>query len=872
MDDRMTARAGTRAMMTGAPSDFGNVLRRVRIAAGLTQEALAERAGLSVRGISDLERGVNRTPRKDTVALLLETLQPTGDDRAAFDAAAGGRGPRSARVRPQVSLPAPLTSLIGRAADVAAVSDLIGRRDVRLVTLTGTGGVGKTRLAIQIASDLRDDFPDGVWFVGLSSIYDPGLVAPSIAQAFDLPDAGDRAYRDRLIAYLGPKRLLLVLDNFEHLLPAATLVADLLGACPSLAVLVTSRAPLRVSGEHGRLVQPLAVPDLRHLPESDELARYPAVGLFLERAQAVSPEFQLTPANAAAVAMICSHLDGLPLALELAAARVKLLPPVAMVDRLQQRLQVLTIGARDSPARQRTLRDAIAWSYDLLESPEQRLFRCLAVFTGGWTLEAAEAVCGQLSTPDPVLDGLAALVDNNLVRAIEEQSGTPRFTMLETVGEYAREQLAGSGDEREYRLRHVRVFLEIAQQLDIKLRSSERMAWRDRLAAEVDNLRTAVNWAIERGEAELALGLTAALYWPWLQLGRFRELRQWSEAALALPSGMSHSAARARTMLTAGAFAWLNGDTVEMHQRLTEGAELCAEIGDRQGLGLAAQCLGLLALSQGDYAVAGAQLVESVAHFRQIEDEWHLANALFILGDAVVKNDPIEARALYEESLARFRQLGDPWGIALPLTGLGGIALQRGEYAAARALFSEGLALRQDLHDRWGAAISQTSLGEVARREGDFTGAATLLAEGLEVFREVGDQERVAWALHALGCVAEDQADPDRAGAYFAESLVLRQDQAHRPGMTASLAGLARVAASTGSPERAARLLAAADALREAGGVTVPPDERVAGERLLESARADLGEAAFAAAWDAGRARPIDLIVAEAVGRVGAYS
>ncbi|MGI8475314.1 MAG: ATP-binding protein, partial [Thermomicrobiales bacterium] len=565
-----------------------------------------------------------------------------------------------------------------------------------------------------------------------------------------------------------------------------------------------------------------------------------------------------------AVATICARLDGLPLAIELAAARIKVLPPVEMAERLRRPLHVLmTGGARDLPARQRTLRETLDWSHDLPSPSERRQFRRLAVFRGGWSLEVAESVAGSErseigedgSSAGSVLDAMAALVGSSLVRVTEGAGGAPRFSMLETVGEYARERLAEGGDERPCRSRHAHVFLALAERLDADLRGSGHLAARDRLTADIDNLRAAVDWAIGSGETELALRLTAALYWPWLQLGLFREGLRCSAAALALPGGPGRSVMRARALLAAGSFAWHQGDPDTARGQLDESAALSSELEDRQGQGLAALCLGLLALSRGEQAVAQSRLLESVAHFRAVGDGWHLANALFILGNAAVKNDPETARTLYEESLSRFRGLGDPWGIAWPLTGLGGIALQRGEWSTARTLFMEGLALRRELRDPWGMAISLTSLGDAARRAGDRDEAETFLVEGLSLLRELGDQERVAWALHTLGCVAADRGDGRRAYACFIESLALRQAQGHRPGMASSLVGLARIAAAD-APERAARLLGPADAARDGGRFDAGADERIAEERLLATVRGVLGQKAFAAAWDAGRAWP----------------
>lgn len=497
---------------------FGLVLKRFRIAAGLTHEALAERASLGARTISDLERGVSRTPRADTLTLLIDALGLPLEHQALLEAAARPE-PDLARLAASAprrlnSLPHPLTSFIGRDAEISAVRDLLLQDHTRLLTLTGPGGVGKTRLSLHVASQLDAVFRDGVVAVDLAPLASPDDIPQAIGRALGAVDEGPLSLED-LFTALEQKQLLLLLDNFEHLLAAAPLVTDVLRACPQVTVLATSRAALRLSGEQEYPVPPLPAPDLSHLPAMEALADYAAVRLFVERAARVRPDFVLTSTNAGAVAAICAQLDGLPLAVELAAARIRTLPPQILMERMQTSprtpLGLLAGGVRDAPARQQTLRDTIAWSHDLLSASEQTLFRRLAIFVGGSTLEAAEAVCGELSETDTVdvslgtkvripgmdvVEGFHGLVDNSLVSQDDGVDGAPRFRLLETIRAYAWEQLAASGEEGLMRQRHATYFLSLVEATGALLFASERTQVRQ--AAEHGNIQAALQWLVQQ--------------------------------------------------------------------------------------------------------------------------------------------------------------------------------------------------------------------------------------------------------------------------------------------------------------------------------------------------------------------------------------
>ena len=859
--------AACQRLLAAEPIDEETHVALIRLLAlaGRPRQAAEQYAVL----VDLLARELGAEPHPATRELIASIRAGRFPERALPLEPAITAGARDESPRPR-GLPAPLDELIGREREEAELRRLLAK--TRLLTLTGPGGVGKTRLALAVAHAAAPVFPDGATLVDVAPIEAPELVLPVMARACGVREEPGRSLLDTLTDHLGARRMLLVIDNMEHVMEAAPAVADLLAACPHLSALITSRSRLRLRGEQEYPVEPLAVPEgegggrrgesltsALRLP-STALADTPAVALFTRRAQAARPDFRLTEANAATVAAISRRLDGLPLAIELAAARVRLLPPAELLSQLEHPLSVLTSGPRDAPARQRTLRATIAWSHDLLTPEEQDLFARLSVFAGGCTLEAAESIGGDgfAST----LDLLASLVDQSLLRQTMGPGGSSRLSMLKTIREYARERLEFSGEADAVRHRHAMLFLAFAEAAEPELTGPEQATWLDRLEAEHDNLRQALTTFHGHAEDEAEPRLAAALWRFWWQRGYLSEGRSRLEQALAGDSDAGQ-AIRATAHDGAGALAEAQGDLAAAAIHHQAALRLRRELGDRRGEARSLTDFGIIADKMGNPPRAVELFAEALAIARDEDDRPQLAACLANLGFVSLdQGDHQRAVTAFRESLELFRELGDQRNLSYVLGGLGNLAFLNGDYAGAAALQEESLTVLRELGDRQGIADTVADLGHVAQRQGDLARAEELYSEALHRYQELGDRSGAAFALTHLGRLTRLRGDNARAGAFLRESLHAAWQLGERPLLTEAFEGLAEVACECGEAALCARLLGAAETLRETTGIPLPAVHEPAIAHCEATARAALGAPGFAAARAAGRALPLDQAMA----------
>jgi predicted ATPase/DNA-binding XRE family transcriptional regulator len=719
---------------------LGPTLKRLRRQAGMTQEELAERAGVSARTVSDVERGLRTLVHQDTARRLVSALGLSEEQRHGFEVVARGDA-RDAQPASTARPPSVLTPFLGRSKELDDIQAALLGGDVRLLTLTGPGGIGKTRLAIEAARTIEGSWPDGVYFISLGELKDPSLVAPEIAKAVGAVES-DPSLQQVLIKRLSGSKALIVLDTFEHLTVAVPLVYALVLGCPRCAFLVTSRSALRLRGEHELPVPPLeSPPDTPAGEQLDDVGRWPATALFWDRVRAVRPDLSLDRNNALLVAEICRRLDGLPLAIELAAARVKHLPLAAIRDQLDHRLELLVGGPLDLPVRQRAIRDTVAWSHELLDGRAKTLLRRFSVFAGGWRLADIEDVCGPAAEIGGALEGVSALVDQSLV-VVDRKGSEGRFEMLDVVREFAAQRLAEAGESQEVARRHALHYLDLAEQAEPKLVRAGHVLWFQRLAAERGNFRVGMAWAADRGETVMALRYGVALWRYWRHFGEFAEGRRWLDTALAV-EGDAPVSLRAKAVWAAGALAFPQGDHERMAVLASEAYKLALESEDRMDMRNALTSKGLVAMVRAQYQDALPSLREAVAICESLGLSWQLGTSYLNLGTALLHAGfGEEAVATLQKGLRVYRELGD-------------------DVFAARA---------------------SNSMAHAALARGDIGEAARLARDALSSVAEQGEWQGIGDGLQALAAVAAARSDPDRAARLAGAASAVREMIAARPG------------------------------------------------------------------------------------------
>jgi predicted ATPase/DNA-binding CsgD family transcriptional regulator len=791
------------------------------------------------------------------------SLPITSADQVVEETGAGPDQPLAVEVAAERSEPTTrylqphLTPLIGREREIVDIIALLRLPEVRLLTLTGTGGIGKSRLGLQVASESAVDFPDGVFFISLAHVNDPELVLSTIAITLRLSEAGDVPPLERLRAFIGQRRLLLLIDNFEQVIIAAPKLVELLAISPYLKILVTSRSVLHIHGEYEFMVSPLSLPDRGQCDEYETLTRFSAIAFFRQRAQAVKPDFEITPTNASVIADICWRLDGLPLAIELAAARLKLLNPQALLTRLDDRLQILTSTVQNVPVRQQTLRNTLDWSYDLLSPAQQRLFRLLSVFVDGCTLDAIEKVCGLSSVSS--LDEVASLVDHSLLYRLEESEGEgdgePRFYMLGMIREYGLEHLNGSGEERTIQDAHAAFYLALVEDVDARFFRGAQYGWLECLQQEYENVKAAWQWYAEQNRWELVLRMGSALWRFWWARGMLSEggsVLQWMLAASKNVSDLT----RARTLFAAGVLSGMQGNYGHAEAPCEDSLGVFRKLGDRRGTAVALWMLGDIAAMKSDLTTARARLEEARTLFEDLHDTWGVASALErIVSVALDDGDYVLARSLGQQSVAMFREMGDTWSMARSLWILGLVFFSLGELVEASVFLEECLQCSRKVGDKRNATYSLTLLGCIAFLQGRFDASQPLIAEGLAFAREIGDRRGLIWALTGQAWLALWREEFAAARSLYEEILVvlLQLDYDYKSFAALSLEGLACAVSRQGFYRWAARLWGAGEAVRCDGGPTTPPSIGKLYVRFMPLVRTQLGEAAFAAAWSEGR-------------------
>ncbi len=862
---------------------FGEWLKRRRKGMGWTQRQLAAQVNCSTIMLRKLE-AEERRPSVQIGERLAEIFNIPQHERTSFLRFARGdwrSAPiseyedtpwRASATPPRSKLPASLTSLIGREPELASLYEYLSDGSKRLLTLIGPPGIGKTRLSIESARLVLSEFPDGVFFVALAPLDGPSLIAPSIVQVLGYIEAKNQPASHQLVDAIGDKQMLLVLDNCEHLIEdVALLVSDFLSACPHLKILATSREALRVTGEWVYTVPALGLPEDSISLDIATASSFPALTLFAERAHAVRSDFALHADNIDAVASICSRLDGLPLAIELVAARTRLMSPLTLLERFSDQSMLFIDGMRAVPARQKTLNDAIAWSYDLLSEEEQKLFAYLSVFSGGFTLEAAESILSPTKTNQSVTDIIASLFDKSLLQRVPDREAhtKTRFNMLVTIQQFALDRLRFARGESEAHDRHLTYFLDLAEQGDKEIYGPDPVKWMERLEVEYYNFHAAIDWCVSEKKTEYAMRLLGALGWTWTVQNHCSEMRSWLGQIRSLPDIDKYPALHARLLNNIGRQNYLLGEFHEGRSVLKESEAIWSALGVKgeRGLAEALRTMGwIVILSEGDLDKAQSLFGNSLELYQEHGDQRGIVNAMISLATVAYERDEDAlALSLLEQSLDLSRQSGDVWGIRGACQILGQLFLKQGSYERARQYFEEHLRIDENLRYKEGTLIALTHLGHLYRRQRDYDQAEHYYEKSVSMSREFGLKWDGDSNLYFLGIVALHRSRYLQARQLFIDYFHSTRGSTDKLSAYDFLTGMAAVAAGATHPERAARLSGAAEGVIVAIDYRIPPFDRAEFDRYIQTAREQLGDAKFAALASEGRALTMEEAVAYAL-------